>query len=263
MFASSVMGRPLVSGDIKEAAKRLGVSEPHVRAVIAVEAGGSGFLGRYENDPCLPKILFEAHVFSRETDHRFDSSHPSLSSRTWNKDLYAGGIREHDRLRDAAKLDFVAAHRSASWGMFQIMGFNHEAAGYADVLDFVGSQFVSEGLQLLAGVHFILTKGLQEPLARNDWAAFALGYNGEAYRENRYDEKLAAAYFRYSQERVLEATDGVKEVQQALNRMGFSLTVDGVMGPRTEAAVRDFQARTGLAVDGIVGPKTRKALGLA
>ena len=31
-------------------------------------------------------------------------------------------------------------------------------------------------------------------LQRRDWAAFAKGYNGTAYRENRYDERLAAAY---------------------------------------------------------------------
>jgi hypothetical protein len=34
---------------------------------MAVEARGSGFLGKYENDPRLPKILVEAHIFSRET----------------------------------------------------------------------------------------------------------------------------------------------------------------------------------------------------
>jgi N-acetylmuramidase/Putative peptidoglycan binding domain len=261
MQANSIMGRPLDSSDVASAAQKLNVTEPHVRAVIAVEASGSGFLGKYENDPRLPKILFEAHVFRRETGGQFDTSHPGLSSPNWNRALYAGGIAEHDRLRQARELDFAAAYRSTSWGLFQIMGFNHEAAGYDVLYDFVGAQYVSEGLQLQCGVRFILAQGLDKYLRAEDWSAFARGYNGPEYEQNRYHEKLAGAFERYKSG-TPQRGQGVEDVQRALNRFGFNLAVDGVPGSRTEAAIREFQERKGLTVDGIAGPDTRRALAL-
>jgi len=44
----------------------------------------------------------------------------------------------------------------------------------------------------------------------------------------------------------------VKRVQWQLG----GLSVDGIFGPKTEAAVKAFQKKAGIAVDGIVGPVT-------
>ncbi len=55
--------------------------------------------------------------------------------------------------------------------------------------------------------------------------------------------------------------DAVAALQRALGMPAGS--VDGQFGARTEATVRLFQRRQGLAVDGIVGPQTRAALGLS
>ena len=41
----------------------------------------------------------------------------------------------------------------------------------------------------------------------------------------------------------------------------FEGTVDGVLGPNTEQALRRFQRRKGLSPDGVLGPRTRKAFG--
>ena len=52
----------------------------------------------------------------------------------------------------------------------------------------------------------------------------------------------------------------VKTLQYLLRARGHYLTVDGIFGPDTNAAVPAFQQQTGLAVDGIVGPVTWSAL---
>jgi hypothetical protein len=60
------------------------------------------------------------------------------------------------------------------------------------------------------------------------------------------------------------ATDAetISRVQSALNKQGFDLTVDGVLGPRTEAALKDFQQRSNLPPSGRPNPRTLRQLGL-
>jgi|GEM_PF-6907746 peptidoglycan hydrolase-like protein with peptidoglycan-binding domain len=56
-------------------------------------------------------------------------------------------------------------------------------------------------------------------------------------------------------------TSEVREIQTRLQNLGYNPgPIDGVLGPQTEAAIRDFQAARGLIVDGIVGPQTQSAL---
>lgn len=55
--------------------------------------------------------------------------------------------------------------------------------------------------------------------------------------------------------------DDVLELQRRLLDMGFDCgRADGIFGPRTDAALREFQRNVGLAVDGTCGPATFKAL---
>lgn len=55
--------------------------------------------------------------------------------------------------------------------------------------------------------------------------------------------------------------DDVAELQQRLGALGFDAgRVDGIFGPDTERAVRDFQHNCGLVTDGVVGRDTVVAL---
>ncbi|OLP19632.1 hypothetical protein BST81_04835 [Leptolyngbya sp. 'hensonii'] len=170
----------------------INVSVATIKAVVEVETSGGGFLpdGR-------PKILFEAHYFSYYTNHVYDDSHPNISSYSWNRSLYIGGAAEYNRLNQAIALNRTAALMSASWGLGQIMGDNFRAAGYANVEAFVKDMYESAGKQLQAMVNFIRANSLDDELRRQDWAGFANGYNGPAYRQNQYDLKLKAAYERF------------------------------------------------------------------
>lgn len=180
---------PLTVDDYAEAASLVGLTVPHIVAVKTVESRGRGFKGT------RPVILFEPHVFSRETSHRYDRTHGGVSYRSWKTQPYPKTQDEnYARLVYAMNLDRTAALRSASWGLFQIMGFNHEACGFSDAELFVKAHVHSERAQLKAFCVFIRTSGYVEKLRRLDWAGFARLYNGKGYAEHRYDVKLAAAY---------------------------------------------------------------------
>jgi hypothetical protein len=60
-----------------------------------------------------------------------------------------------------------------------------------------------------------------------------------------------------------QGSDDVRAEQQALKDKGYDPgPVDGVDGPKTRAALREFQSKQNLQEDGKLGPQTRDALGL-
>jgi peptidoglycan hydrolase-like protein with peptidoglycan-binding domain len=58
-------------------------------------------------------------------------------------------------------------------------------------------------------------------------------------------------------------TMDVKDLQLRLTQRGYQIKVDGILGPKTTAAVKSFQESSGISPDGIVGPVTLHALGMA
>jgi hypothetical protein len=183
----------LTESDWQHAATLLGCDVAAIKAVADVESPGAGFLSSGE-----PYILFEAHIFSRLTNHFYDDSHPQISSRTWNRQLYRNSKGEHERLQQAVQLNRNAALQSASYGRFQICGFNWQRCGYASLQDFINDMYKDEAAHLKAFCGFIKSMGLADELQRKDWIGFARGYNGPQFSANNYDEKLQAAHQRYA-----------------------------------------------------------------
>jgi len=246
-------------GDIQAAASKIGCAVAAIQAVIDTESRG-GFL-----PDTRPKILYERHYFSRLTKGKFDASNPDISNPKAGG--YIGGAAEYDRLNKAIALNRDAALRSASWGMFQIMGDNCKLAGFADVESYVAAMVSGEPAHLAAFVSFVKKSGLDDELIRRDWAGFARGYNGPNFAVNKYDQKLAASYLIHSAGgphtdsphpvlRMGDTGPNVVALQNALN-----IVADGDFGPGTKAAVIAFQKKKGLAQDGVVGQQVWAALG--
>ena len=180
---------PLSDQDVQNAATKLGATPAHVRTVRDVEAAGAGYLNG------LPKILFEGHIFSRLTRGRFDRTNPSISYPNWDRSKYPASQQgRYNQLLQAIGLDVDAAFSAASYGAFQILGSNYKVCGFASPFEFVMAQCQSEGMQLNSFINFVIGNHLDAALRNGQWAVFARGYNGTAYRSNGYDTKLAQAF---------------------------------------------------------------------
>lgn len=191
----------LIDEDFTQVAELLGCEPAALKAVQQVETGGRG--GFFS--PGRPAILFEGHIFWTRLKKRgsnpedYVKGNENILYPKWEKGHYKGGIGEYDRLEQARKINREAADASASWGMFQIMGFNYAACGEESIESFVRSMCESEFKQLLLTANFIKKNSqMLQALQARDWAVFAKCYNGPAYAQNRYDVKLEAAYQKYS-----------------------------------------------------------------
>lgn len=181
----------LTEQDYKEAAQFLGCDVPTIKAVAKVESLNSGF---YRNGE--PKILFEGHIFHKLTNGKYSTSeNADISYPKWKTRYYR--YNQHKRLQKAVKLDRDAALKSASWGKFQIMGFNHKLAGFNTLQEFVNAMYRSEKEHLKAFVNYVKNRHLDDELRNHDWVRFAYYYNGPGFAKNRYDEKLAYWYDYY------------------------------------------------------------------
>lgn len=198
MVISYINAKYLTEEDYTRAAKKTGLEINVIKTVTAVEALQFGF---YSNG--LPITLFERHIFYQqlckyrddEFANKIAARYPDICNPSTGG--YVGGKGELQRLERARSIDEDCALLSASYGLFQIMGFNYRQAGHKSVNDYFESVSVSEDNQLDAFMNYLLLdkdKSLLGSLKRKDFTSFAKEYNGPGYKKNSYDEKMAKVY---------------------------------------------------------------------
>lgn len=180
----------LTNSDLSKAAAVISCEMAIIKTIIEVEGGREGFLSTYE-----PLLWFHKDVFSRRTQGAYDKIAPDIS---YPEPGEFGPVAiQHDRLHKAAWLNRNAALMSASWGKFQLMGYNYALAGYYSLQDFVSAMYKSEGEHLLAFVQYLKSLSLDEDLRNRDWEAFAFKYKSPEDR-TAYIRQLKLAYQKYT-----------------------------------------------------------------
>lgn len=251
-------GDPLGIDAFDHARAILDIDAATLWAVLHVESRGFGFLPSRR-----PVIRFERQVFHRLTGGRFDQEHAEFSNATPGG--YLGGAAEYARLNGASMLDEDAAFKSTSWGIGQLMGFNYEYIGYTSVQQMVDAMVGSEDEQLWSTSAFLEEWGLNYSLHDHDWDEFAERYNGAEAGPGTdcdgYAARLAAAHARFQ----LQLPDlDVRFAQVALFYLGFDPgPIDGIIGPRTRAALIAFQRKRRFAVTGRLDSRMTDVLCMA
>lgn len=175
---------------------KLGVDVATLRAILQVETAGAGFDAKKRL-----KLLFEPHIFYRQLGpdpKRNEAVKKGLAYAKARTRPYPPLSKRYDQIAAAIAIDETAALNSASWGLPQIMGFNHRAAGFQSAKAMVTSMLEGEGQQLEAFTNLLSDWKLSDALRNRDWRRFALKYNGPNALKHGYDKSLRAAFEKYS-----------------------------------------------------------------
>ena len=257
-------GQPLTRTGLVAALDQLGLGPndaAYIWTIVEVETAGvtQGFGFRSDR---RPQILFERHKFREFTSGRFDDEAADVSGPAGG---YGSLGAQYARLEKALSLcereglGLEPALRSASWGMGQVMGFNHHLAGFASAAEMVEAVKTCEDAQVAAMAGFLIGNGLTGALVRKDWVSFARRYNGKDYWKNKYDIKLAEQYQRFTSGSLPNLE--VRTAQAALLLLGYSPgKIDGILGQRTRGALRGFRIAAGLSADDELDGGTYRAL---
>lgn len=200
-------GDAIAEQDWSDAATRIGCEIAVIKAFAQVESRGAGFDKQHR-----PVILYERHLFSKHTNHQFDSKNADISSSKRytrakfdkQKHPIADDDRyghSYERFEKAFHLSQEGAIQASSWGKFQVLGENYKALNFHTPQQLMEAACQSERMHLLRlFVPFSLTKNLKQygslrdALVQKNWVNAAILYNGTDYQTYRYDEQLKEAY---------------------------------------------------------------------
>lgn len=184
----------ITSAQFAALAEEFGLDVATIKAVQEVEAAGEGFTGNNV------KALYEPHIAYKYSSGaiRTRLGQAGLAYKDWKPGSYPRTSYGRIDAATAIAGEELAA-LSTSWGLGQIMGFNHKAAGFDTAVDMVKDFARGEDRQLAGMLTFIGNNpAMMKALKARNWGKFAEAYNGKGYAKNNYDKKLAAAYKRHS-----------------------------------------------------------------
>ena len=200
-------GEPIPEDEYTNAAASIGCEVAVIKAFARVESGSIGPFFNFNGWDRVPTILFERHKFHQFTNGAYSTeenrniSHSTLANRSLaypNVDGYWRSEYQYQRLLKAYALDKRAALLAASWGRFQLMGFNHATIpGVSSVEDMVIKFSQSEKWHFRGLVGFVNNNTtLRNALRNKNWTTAALSYNGANALSppNLYHKKLEEAY---------------------------------------------------------------------
>lgn len=160
-----------------------------LRAVIEVESNGNGFA---LHDKIT--IQFEPSWFKRS----YADWKKADKNSSWINNGVGDQTEEWRAFNSAFRQNPVAAMKSTSIGLMQVMGFHYSLLGFKTVGEMWDFAKVNEANQLILGIRFIKSDSkMDKALKTGAWATFAYHYNGELYKKYKYDTKLLAAYKKF------------------------------------------------------------------
>ncbi|MBT3218946.1 MAG: DUF3380 domain-containing protein [Proteobacteria bacterium] len=185
-------------------AAELSIDQAAAAAVLRVESGGKGFS---TNGKMI--IRFENHQFykhwGKSNSEKFNEHFRYSPGKSWTghqwrpnasgswQDFHGNQNREWEVLEFARNLDDTGALCSISMGIAQIMGFNYQKEGYADVQSMFEEMGSSLTPQMCGMFEFIKnTPSCIDGLQSNNFVQFAAGYNGSG-QASKYGNMIAQA----------------------------------------------------------------------